>query len=235
MHSKFFFTTLISVFAMSTATFADEIIVKTPSGSTVTIEFQSDESFADVMRKIDQQVNLVDDTAHTQNSNSYYYDYSLSAPGFLRSSTVIRDYSKTVTESEKEDLKYVITTLATASWPTLLAKKSSLNKAGDRIDHLHPLRFLRTIFTNEELNSCLHVIRDRSKVWSEFFSGLSGTLEQEANKDNMSLEIVKDFAKSVKVELKHIQKHIENREWKDFIEALLNEIPRGGEPDRYDI
>lgn len=206
--------------------YGDEVLVRMPSGENLSLEVDSSELFVDVMKRIEAQIQ----SENVESNTSFVIDFHTLAtvqPGS-------RNYNAAVSASEKDDLRYIVTTLATASWPSLLAKKSSLKKAGDRIDHLHPLRFLRTVFNDEELNGCLHVIRDRSKVWKEFYSGLSDTLEKEASANNITDTMVADFAKSVKVNVKLISKPIKDHNWDGFIEILMEQIPRGGDPDRYD-
>lgn len=219
-------TALILSFSSS---YSEQIMVKTPAGEKISLEIASDESFVDVMKRLESEMEVHDVNCESCTS-SFVIDFHTTAavkPGS-------RDYFAKISSDEKEDLKYIVTTLATASWTSLLSKKSSLKKAGDRIDHLHPLRFLSTIFNDEEMNGCFHVIQDRSAVWSEFYGDFSKNLESESNAGNMTDKMIHDFAKIVKVDAKLISKPIKVHNWSGFIKVLLEEIPRAGDPDRYD-
>lgn len=224
---KFMSATAIVISITSSICYAEEVEIKTLSGETITIDIQEHETFTEVMQRVGSQLGNEANASKPR----LLIDYKLSTSDIAGH----RDYDAQVTASEKEDIVYIITTLATASWPSLLIKESSLNRAGDRIDHLHPFRFLRCILNNVDLNSCLHVIRDRSKVWPKFYKGLAETLQEEYDGDNLSEECIRDFAKCVKVDAKHIIKAVESCDWHRLITDLMEHIPRGGDTDRYDI
>jgi hypothetical protein len=210
--------------------YADEVLVRTPSGKSLTLEIPSHASFHEVMAEIEKEI-LEEECS--QSAPSYFIDYMKSPSAPLQMSA--RDYSASVSAKEKENISYIVKTLATSSWAQLLKKKDSLKKAGDRVDHVHPLKFLTCIFTDEELKGALHSIRNRGKVWREFFEGLSDSLEEEANRKNMPPEVIQDFADKVGIPVTAIAGLIAEKKWAEFIDALLREIPREGNPGRYDM
>lgn len=146
-----------------------------------------------------------------------------------------RNYNIPVSQSEKEDLTYITNTMARNSLPSIATSKSSLKKAGDRIEHLHPLRFLMTIFTDEELKANIHAIRSRGWIWDKFYDGLEGSLKDESKKDNMKIEFVIDFANTIGINVDLIQPAIQEKRWKDLVNVLIDTIPRSGNPGRYDM
>lgn len=235
---RIFHGAIIVLSLASSLVFGEDILVRTPDGEEMTVEVQPEETFIDVIKRIKSQVNLTEENdGENQNAlgiPNYRLDF-LSVSDAVRGASKPRKYNENVSSADKSDVRYIITTLATSTWTTLLSEKSSLKKAGERVDHVHPLRFLMCVFTDDEMNGCVHSIRDRSKVWKEFFSGLSNTLEEEAGKDNMRPEFIRDFSKKVKVDLNLLLKPINDRRWKDFVDILLEQIPRTGNPDRYDL
>lgn len=146
-----------------------------------------------------------------------------------------RNYNIPVNQNEKDDLAFITTTLARSSLPSLATSKSSLKKAGDRIDHLHPLRFLMTIFTDEELKANISAIRSRSWVWGKFYDGLEGSLKEESRKNNMNNEFVIDFANIIGINVSLIQNAIQEKHWKEFVNILIDAVPRSGNSTRYDM
>ncbi|MBA3814915.1 MAG: hypothetical protein H0X29_00010 [Parachlamydiaceae bacterium] len=152
-----------------------------------------------------------------------------------RQQSTNRNYNIPVTQSEKDDLAYITTTLARNSLPSLATSKSSLKKAGDRIDHLHPLRFLMIIFTDEELKANISALRSRGWVWDKFYSGLEGSLKEESRKNNMNNEFIVDFANCVGINVTLIQGAIQEKRWKEFVNTLIDTVPRSGNPTRYDM
>lgn len=149
--------------------------------------------------------------------------------------SIQRNYLVAVTQNEKNDLIYITSTLARSSLPGIASSKSSLKKAGERIDHLHPLRFLMTVFTDEELKANIAAIRTRGWVWDKFYDGLEGSLKEESKKDNIRNEFIIDFASIIGINASLIQPAIAERRWKDFVNALIDNVPRSGNPGRYDM
>lgn len=215
---------------------SEEVLVRTPSGDSITIDIETEQAFSEVIEQIEVIVN---GTEQVENTSTFKWildfmtgsDTSMSTSAHAKP----RDYYRPVTTSERDDINYLIKTLATGSWTSLLGAKSSLETAGDHIDNLHPLRFLTILFTDSKLQSGVHAIRDRKKIWKEFSSGLTSSLDQENKADNLKMEHIEDFAKNVKLDVALIRTPLQQKRWSDFIDILLTKIPREGDPGRYDM
>jgi glycyl-tRNA synthetase beta subunit len=146
-----------------------------------------------------------------------------------------RDYYAHVSTEEKADIAYIVRTLANTSLIKILNHKSSLESAGQRVEHLHPLRFLQVIFTDEELKACMLNLQGKSWVWSDFLEGITSSLTKEAAADNLKQEHIKDFAKRVNIDVKLINPPLKKRDWEKFVDILIENVPREGNPDRYDM
>ncbi len=146
-----------------------------------------------------------------------------------------RNYTNSVTASEFSNIHFILKTMATKTLAGLLKYKSELEETGDRVDHVHPLKFLTAVFTSEELKVHIHNIKKRgSWIWGEFFKGLKGSLQEESEIGNLNEFMILDFAANVKIDFKLIQNDLLNRHWDDFIKTLLTNIPREGDSGRYD-
>jgi hypothetical protein len=146
-----------------------------------------------------------------------------------------REYEIPVSKSEKKDLAYILKTLAYDSLISIAASRSSIKKAGERIDHFHPFRFLMTIFTDEELKACVHAIRDRGGLpLNGFMDGITGSLKEESSKKNV-LQYTSDFARKVKIDEALILPSLQQEKWKEFVNILIDKIPREIDPNRYDM
>jgi hypothetical protein len=146
-----------------------------------------------------------------------------------------RNYHVPVEKEEKKDISYIVTTLANDSLIGIGTSRSSLKKAGERIKHLHPYRFLESIFGSEKLKSGMHAIRHRGGwIWSEFLDGIIGSLSEEAGRKNL-LQFTTDFAKKVKIDFDLILPLLEKEKWSDFVNILIDKIPREIDPNRYDM
>lgn len=155
-------------------------------------------------------------------------------PAQSRSSSNSRDYESGFTPQDKDTVRYIVTTLANSSWTGLLKHKSELKKAGVRVDHLHPFRFLQIIFTDSEMKSGVHSIRDRSKIWKEFTNGLYTTLTAESQRNNVE-PYIDMFAQQLGIDASAIRPSLLAKRWSEFADVLLRIVPRDGNPGRYDM
>lgn len=146
-----------------------------------------------------------------------------------------RDYTIPVSKEEKKELAYIIKTLGFESLISIGQKRSALKKAGKEIDHLHPFRFLITVFNDEELKAAIHALRDRGGwVWSGFLDGITESLNDEAKGQNL-LQFSSDFALRVKIDHQLILPSLQHGQWNDFLNILIDTIPRQIDPNRYNM
>lgn len=146
-----------------------------------------------------------------------------------------RDYAKRVSKAEKKDLSDIVKALAYDSWTSLMGNKSSLNAKGKNIESVHPFRFLETVFRNEELKAGIHAIRDRGGLfWNDFIKGLTRSLDEEANQQNL-LPFTSEFANNIHFSEARMLPYLQQKKWTDFVNLLIDEIPREISPDRYDM
>ena len=147
-----------------------------------------------------------------------------------------REYFSPVTVQEKQDLKFIVMTLANKSVVSLAFVKTDLENAGERIEHLHPFKFLKIVFTDEEMKAGIQNIRTKGWVWNSFLDGLKRSLECEWAISNITQEHVCDFAKIVSVDVKKLDPAFckAKPDWELLVNILIKEVPRSGEHNRYD-
>lgn len=152
-----------------------------------------------------------------------------------KSATLYRDYLLEVTAEEKAQIAFIVNTMGMGSLAKIAKQKSSLKKAGAKVDHVHPLRFLQTIFLDGKMKASMQALYGRSWVWSEFLSGLEESLQEERNKNNMLPEYVQDFASSLNISFDTLYPMVEQSKWDNLIKFLLKSIPRNEDADRYNM
>lgn len=148
---------------------------------------------------------------------------------------VARDYNIPLTEANKRSIEYIIETLGNSSLISIAKQKSALHRAGSQITAIHPLRFLAFVFTEEKLKAAMHNMNGRAWVWKEFVDGLRGSMDEEAQRGNMTIEQVQDFAATVQLDPSLLYNLVVSGRWKDFILTLITEIPRHENANRYDM
>lgn len=227
------------------AAYAEEILVRLPSGESVTIFVTPETSIRDLQDLIDQIEKEIEDATSavdpsfeygmTGSENGYLLDFSRNQPNVALGFLSHRDYFKHVTKDQKDDMRYIVTTLGKASWTELWSESSKLDKAGGRVALVHPLRFLLCIFTDEEMKAGIHAMRNRGKVWPEFASEMFESLQAEANVNNVTEKMVKHFAETTQINAALIWPLVQAHDWAKFVDKLLEIIPRSGNPGHYDM
>jgi hypothetical protein len=146
-----------------------------------------------------------------------------------------RDYERKPTEAQKNDIKYIVTTLADKQAIKLPFYSGALQRAGGRIEDVHPLRFLEVIFTDETLKGGVRTIRNKGWVWQEFIGGTKRSLAEESEHNNLTDAQIQDFARNVGIDPSLIMGPIHQKKWDEFVEVLIEKVPRTSEHNRYDM
>jgi hypothetical protein len=224
------------------------VVIEQSSGERVGLKVDINDRFLDVINQI--QAYFEEDMLTMQHEEQEVetadlvpgisccdpqWNLILSHAGLTARAKQWRNYDTAVTKKEKEDILYIMRTLASDSLISIGKKRSSLKSAGDRIDHIHPYRFLITIFTDEELKARIAAIRDRGGwIGDGFFDGITGSLKEEAAGGNLH-QFTQDFAGKVKIDIDLISSPLQQGKWKEFVNILIDKIPREIDPKRYDM
>jgi hypothetical protein len=225
--------TLAGMICIPLTTFGTQLTLVGLDGENVEVHLDTSEKFTDIMGNLKDYYN----TDFEPIASPVTLQFVVAQDQIVvRKKDSGRNYSAPVSKSEKKDITYIVTTLARDSLVSVGLATSSLNKAGDRINNVHPLKFLMTIFADEELKACAHGIRDRGGfIWQGFLDGVIKGSSEETAKKNMKVEFIEDFAKKVKIDPALIIEPIQQSRWKDFVNLLLDKIPRSQDPNRYDM
>jgi hypothetical protein len=124
------------------------------------------------------------------------------------------------TEEDKEHIAEIITTMAAKSKFQLLFSQAHLKDLGAQINHVHPLKFISTIFSQERLKECMDSIHDDGFKWGGLMDGLGPSLTRESIKGKLDGYIA-DFAAEVKVDPAHIKVYFQNRDWENLVRFLM--------------
>jgi hypothetical protein len=230
---RIIFLGMLALLAMfQTKTLAKEVVITPSQGESFVLDIDPELSFFDVVENMDQYLNV--DEAEKDLSISYTLGFPHVYGKKGGSKKTVRNYMEPTSPSEKENIRYIVRSLARYNWMQLAKEESSLKKAGDKINHLHPYRFLGAIFTDEELKAGVYVIRNRSLVWGDYFDGVRRSLTEEMDNNNL-LQFTPDFANLIGVDINAIYPLIQTRQWAAFVDYIINNVPRNGDPGRYDM
>jgi len=144
-----------------------------------------------------------------------------------------RDYQRKETKEEIQALRFIITSLSNVPLLKLGKLEGDLNHAGDKIDGLHPLNTWRIIFTDNELISSMHNIRNRKLVWKRFIKQMGDSLELSCEKGEIEKQHIEDFSQKIGIDPSLIKGQILSRRWEDFVKQLLVHVKRTDDSGRY--
>jgi len=125
-----------------------------------------------------------------------------------------------ITDEERGHLRSIIDTMANTSTIMLPFYKDQLEDLGRRINHVHPLRFIGTIFADPYLKQCMATVRDSYFKWRGFLDGFSRRIEEEHSRDNV-LPYILGFCKLVKADPDQVRILIQKRNWEGFVLFLI--------------
>lgn len=135
-----------------------------------------------------------------------------------------------LSEKEKEVIKILIHDLATYNGRQLFWNQRKLREMGSSIEHIHPLKFITYIITNENLKKDLQTVHtkynDTSILgslwsrWGHFLEGFKSRMEGEMSRDNVEAHLP-GFCEELKVKIEEIKPLIDARNWAGLLTAVL--------------
>ncbi|MBA2728987.1 MAG: hypothetical protein H0U49_12550 [Parachlamydiaceae bacterium] len=221
--------------------YGEVITWRSPNGELSSMHVYPSDSFMNVIALIREQFD--DALALNQNESGqseFLIDFAVDSIPSTSTKIIAKDVSSTriytpLTKSEQKDIAYIVTTLGNASLSSIAGAKSSLKKAGDRIETVHPMQFLLYVFTDEKLKAAMHNLQDRTSwIRNGFFDGIFRSFDEEASRNNLNSHI-EDFATRLNLEYAVLYPLVNEKRWKVFFNTLYTQIPRLGDPDRYNM
>jgi hypothetical protein len=128
----------------------------------------------------------------------------------------------TCTEEDRENIYYIISTMAENGKLTLLFQyKSDLTRRGVEIAHVHPLKFLGTIFSDPNLKECMQRIYPDYFKRTKFMNDLGESLTNRMDRGQLE-PYLEEFAKEVCAPVEAIRGYAQSRDWDGLLQFLLN-------------
>ena len=134
-------------------------------------------------------------------------------------------YQLPLSESDQANISKMIKNLGELGWIGLLRKKSYMEKIGDKILHVHPLRFLGFIASKQSLREQMPKILGDFIKKNSFIHGhghrigFGDKMAKEVSRGNM-FHHVPGFAQQVGKPEKMIHNFIKNEQWEELIREV---------------
>lgn len=240
---------LLSAFLIATShgIFSQQIVLESSLGDSYVMDIEPNQPFKEVVNSISECLTIAESrSAETMGVDTYesmmnagqfkmlVANNSIVVKPLSKAQEIARNYNVAPTAQQKTDISYIVNTLSNASLLKVASAESSLKKAGERIDSVHPLQFLIYVFNQEELKVSMRNLQGRSWVWKEFLEGITKTLTKE-NAAGRVQPYMQDFAKKVGLDVSVIKPSFQNGKWEKLIDILIKNVPRKGETGRYGL
>lgn len=203
-----------------------EVVIRTPEGAVNTVSVSEEQSVVDFLETL----------RFVFGENSYCIVDVVGADydDFIRKAGLQRNYSVPLSPSQKKDIAFIVNTLGMASLVKIAKERSALKKAGDRLELVHPFHFVAAIFMDEEMKSSVHALKSRGWIWGDFFEGINSSMTDEQKNNNIQ-PFIHDFASRVGIDPSLIIPSLEAGNWKEFVNILIDKIPRNKDNNRYQM
>lgn len=218
---------------MSMHGIAHEVTFDTVNGEHLVFEVQPEESIDSIVQTLNYFRSDETSESTILQMNVLSTNGNLIIKAVECSKEPPRDYYIPFTDQEKKDLSYILKTLANASLAKIAKERSNIKKTGDRLENLHPFKFMEIIFTDEELKVCIRNLQGRSWVWGEFRDGLTNSLAKESAVDNIKPDHIQNLANTIRVDVNIITPLVESKNWSKLFTDLIALVPRSGNSGRY--
>jgi len=137
-------------------------------------------------------------------------------------------YQLRLTADDQSNIFKMIKNLGELGWLGLLKKKSAMEKLGDNILPVHPLRFLGYVVSNPSLRKQLPKIMGDFIKRKSFLNGhgkrigFAQRMTNEINHNNM-MQYVPGFAQQIGVSEESLQKYFSSHDWESLIRDLMGD------------
>ena len=130
--------------------------------------------------------------------------------------------SLTISIDEKVKIGKILMTMAENNVVKLLFERKRLESWGHDIQHVHPIRFLGTVFINPRLVYCMRRIRSSGFKWNGFIDGFTERFREEVRNNNINA-FLPGFAQSVGVDETQVQTYVNRKDFEGLVLYLMKE------------
>jgi hypothetical protein len=125
-----------------------------------------------------------------------------------------------LTETDKKNIKKLVTTLAENNVFQLLLDKKSIERRGKMIRPVHPLRFLGFIVSDSHLRRSLSSIKKSYFKWKNFVEGFEEKMKDMALSGDL-LPYVKGFSETTGMDPNTVSKYIYDKDYEGLMKYFL--------------
>ncbi len=129
-------------------------------------------------------------------------------------------YNIPIHQWEKKVIEKIISSMGEKSLAQLLLDKKEMEKRGDQIRHVHPLRFLSTVFNDPYLKMCMQQFKGNYFKWTNFIDGYSQRMREEAARNNLLIHL-EGFCEYLNVDYEKVVEIVKKENYEELVSYLI--------------
>jgi len=129
-------------------------------------------------------------------------------------------YNLRLTHEDQKNIEKLIKKLADLNVFELLLKKKEMEKLGDKIQPVHPLRFIGYIYSCPDLRKRLSKIKSNYFKWNNFIGGFGDRMSAEFSRNNL-LSYLPGFSHFTGISLQTVESYIQRKDWDGFVVSMM--------------
>jgi hypothetical protein len=125
-----------------------------------------------------------------------------------------------LTPRDRKNIQILMTDLSDKTYLQLFVEQTSMNRKGDRVRVVHPMRFIGYILSDPHLHRCLKTVEKDSLKYKEFIRGFEEHM-MEKESLNEFLLYAPGFAELIEVDTQAVIDIIESKNYADLIKKFV--------------
>jgi hypothetical protein len=121
---------------------------------------------------------------------------------------------------DKINIRQLMSSMADKNLVQLFLDKKSMEKLGDKIRRVHPLRFMGFILSDSSLKKYLTVIANDSIKWDNFIGGFEERMKKEAKAGNLDV-YGPGFAELLQTDSNLVQDYLKKKNYVGLVKKLM--------------
>ena len=130
-----------------------------------------------------------------------------------------------ISVEEKQKIGRILMTMAENNVFKLLFEKKYLERLGREVNHVHPLRFIGTVFSDPRLVHCMFQIRKSGFKWDGFIDGFRDRLVEEIRANNVNTYLP-GLAKALNVSSEDLLAYVRYKDAEGLVLYLMEKSRR---------
>lgn len=149
-----------------------------------------------------------------------------SPPVFVVSDSSQSYYSLPISDADQQNIDELIRTMGNSGYWDLIKKKKKMDRLGDKVRHVHPLRFLGHVFSRSHLKGAMVKIMDDRLKRRGFLNGhgkkegFAHRISREMQSNNL-MQYLPGFSQCLGVNEEEISRFFYHHDWEGFLRYLV--------------